>query len=88
MDSAAPEPQVDLTAGADDVVDSQATSKGHRGLDDTWDHFKKIKLDSELIELFEGYAAADVNQKEDDYFVSDSSCTVDLDYNHPAIDES
>ena len=46
MDSAAPEPQVDLTVGADDVVDGPATSKGHRGLDDTWDHFKKIKLDS------------------------------------------
>jgi len=46
MDSAAPEPRVDLTVGADDVVDGPATSKGHRGLDDTWDHFKKIKLDS------------------------------------------
>ncbi|DBA98182.1 TPA: hypothetical protein ACH3X1_014801 [Trebouxia sp. C0004] len=46
MDSAASEPQVDLTVGADDVVDGPATSKGHRGLDDIWDHFKKIKLDS------------------------------------------
>ncbi|DBA89522.1 TPA: hypothetical protein ACH3X1_016172 [Trebouxia sp. C0004] len=146
MDSAASEPQVDLTVGADDVVDGPATSKGHRGLDDIWDHFKKIKLDSnaakslhrnydatckgcaervvgkpekmrrhlepmqpqlvdhatvvntadsmelcstaELIELFEGYTAADVKQKEDDYFVSETSCTVDLDFNHPAIDES
>ncbi|DBB03950.1 TPA: hypothetical protein ACH3X1_013023 [Trebouxia sp. C0004] len=46
MDSAAPEPELDLTVDTDDVGDSQATSKGHRGLDDTWDHFKKIKLDS------------------------------------------
>ncbi|DBA81620.1 TPA: hypothetical protein ACH3X1_007377 [Trebouxia sp. C0004] len=29
---------------------------------------------AELIELFEGYTAADVKQKEDDYFVSESSC--------------
>ncbi|DBA77178.1 TPA: hypothetical protein ACH3X1_009752 [Trebouxia sp. C0004] len=43
---------------------------------------------AELIELFEGYTAADVKQKEDDYFVSETSCTVDLDFNHPAIDES
>ncbi|DBA79345.1 TPA: hypothetical protein ACH3X1_008498 [Trebouxia sp. C0004] len=41
-----------------------------------------------LIELFEGYTAADVKQKEDDYFVGQSSCTVDLDFSHPAIDES
>ncbi|DBB03946.1 TPA: hypothetical protein ACH3X1_013022 [Trebouxia sp. C0004] len=46
MDSAAPEPELDRTVNTDDVGDSQATSKGHRGLDDTWDHFKKIKLDS------------------------------------------
>ncbi|DBB00179.1 TPA: hypothetical protein ACH3X1_014011 [Trebouxia sp. C0004] len=43
---------------------------------------------AELIELFEGYTAADVKQKEDNYVVSESSCTVDLDFNHPAIDES
>ena len=40
---------------------------------------------AELIELFEGYTAADVKQKEDDYFVSETSCTVDLDFNHPAV---
>ncbi|DBA94596.1 TPA: hypothetical protein ACH3X1_002178 [Trebouxia sp. C0004] len=43
---------------------------------------------AELIELFEGYTAADVKHKEDDYFVSKSSYTVDLDFNRPAIDES
>ncbi|DBB09009.1 TPA: hypothetical protein ACH3X3_007637 [Trebouxia sp. C0006] len=43
---------------------------------------------AELIELFEGYTAADVKQKKDDYFVSETSCTVDLDFNHAAIDES
>ena len=46
MDPAAPEPQADLTVTSEDIVDSHMTSKGHRGLSDIWDHFKKIKLDS------------------------------------------
>jgi len=43
---------------------------------------------AELVELFAEYTAADVQQKEDDFFVSESHCSVDLDFNHPALDVS
>ena len=45
MSATAPDPPVDLTSTEDDPADRAATSKGHRGLDDIWDHYKKIKLE-------------------------------------------
>ena len=40
------------------------------------------------VELFAEYTAADVQQKEDDYYVPESRCDVDIDFNHPALDVS
>ena len=47
METPAADAPVDLTSTEDDPADSFTTSKGHRGLDDIWDHYKRIKLDKE-----------------------------------------
>jgi hypothetical protein len=58
MSATAPDPPVDLTSTEDDPADSAATSKGHRGLDDIWDHYKKIKLEKgEASRLHRNYDA-------------------------------
>ena len=58
MSTATPDPPVDLTSTEDDPVDSLTTSKGHRGLDDIWDHYKKIRLDkAEAVRLHRNFDA-------------------------------
>ncbi len=111
MSATAPDPPVDLTSTEDDPADSAATSKGHRGLDDIWDHYKKIKLEKgEASRLHRNYDArckgcnthvpgkpeklrrhlATCNKAapHSQIHVSESHCSVDLDFNHPAWDVS
>lgn len=43
---------------------------------------------AELVELFAEYADADVEQKKDDFFVKDTHADIDIDFDHPALNET
>ncbi len=71
-----------MNASTDGPVQPQSVD--HPMLVNTADSME-LCSSAELIELFAGYTAADVKQREVDYFVRESSCIEDVDFNHPAL---
>lgn len=71
---------IDLTDAGDGSEESSSALKGHRKLDDIWDHFKKKKLGiSESARLHRNYSA---DCKGCNTTVAGKSTDVDVDFNH------
>ena len=73
MTCEARDPPVDLTGPDLEAANCGSSKRSHRPADDIWDHFKKVKLDP------------DVEQQKNDYLISDSRTSTDLDFDHPAL---